>query len=113
MAKSNTVDLSKLSIEELETLVQDAQAEIVARREAEREKVLQQMRELAGSLGMTLEEVVRAEKGQKSGPGSVPPKYRHPDNPALTWTGRGKRPSWVTEWLNAGKSLEDAAIQGS
>lgn len=113
MAKSNSVDLSKLSIEELQTLAQDIQTEIVSRREAERERVLQQMRELAGSLGMTLEEVVRAEKGQKSGPGSVPPKYRHPENPALTWTGRGKRPSWVTEWLNSGKALEDAAIQGS
>jgi len=110
MAKSNSVDLSKLSIEELQALIQDAQSEIVARREAERDRVLQQMRELAGSLGMTLEEVV---KGQKGGPGSVPPKYRHPDNPALTWTGRGKRPGWVTEWLSSGKSLEDAAIQES
>jgi len=37
MAKSNSnTDLSKLSIEELETLVKDAQAEITARREAER-----------------------------------------------------------------------------
>lgn len=113
MAKSNSVDLSKLSIEELQSLAQEIQTEIVARREAERDRVLQQMRELAGTLGMTLEEVVRAEKGQKGGPGSVPPKYRHPENPALTWTGRGKRPSWVTEWLNSGKTLEDAAIQGS
>jgi DNA-binding protein H-NS len=113
MAKSNSVDLSKLSIEELQTLIQDAQAEIVSRREAERERVLEQMRELAGSLGMTLEEVVRGEKGQKGGPGSVPPKYRHPDNPALTWTGRGKRPAWVAEWLSSGKSLEDAATAGS
>jgi DNA-binding protein H-NS len=111
MAKSNNVDLSKFSIEELQALSQDIEAEIVARREADRDRVLQQMRELAGSLGMTLEEVVRGEKGGKGGPGSVPPKYRHPDNPGLTWTGRGKRPSWVNEWLSSGKSLDDAAIE--
>lgn len=109
MAKSNSVDLSKFSIEELQTLAQDIEAEIVGRREAERDRVLQQMRELAGSLGMTLEEVVRGEKGGRSG-GSVPPKYRHPENPGLTWTGRGKRPSWVNDWLASGKSLEEAAV---
>jgi hypothetical protein len=41
MAKSSSsVDLSKLSVEELESLVKDAQAEITARREAERDRVL-------------------------------------------------------------------------
>lgn len=109
MAKSNSVDLSKFSMEELQALAQDIEAEIIARREAERDRVLQQMRELAGSLGMTLEEVVRGEKGGRS-TGSVPPKYRHPDNPGLTWTGRGKRPSWVNDWLASGKSLDDATV---
>ena len=111
MAKSgsgNNIDLSKLSLEELQTLAQDVEAEIVNRREAERERVLAQMRELAGSLGMSLEDVLRQERG-KSG-GTVAAKYRHPDNPELTWTGRGKRPAWVTEALASGKSLEDLVI---
>lgn len=116
MAKSGGIDLSKLSIEELETLARDAQAEIVARKEAERERVLQQMRELAGSLGMTLEEVLRQAKrsggaGAGGGAGSgVQAKYRHPDNPALTWSGRGKRPAWVAEALASGKSLEELMV---
>ena len=37
-------------------------------------------------------------------------KYRNPDNPALTWSGRGKRPAWVNEALAAGKTLEDLAV---
>lgn len=24
------------------------------------------------------------------------PKYRHPDDPEKTWTGRGKRPNWLS-----------------
>lgn len=105
MAK-NGIDLSKLSLEELQALARDIETEIVTRRAAEKERVLNQMRELAGSLGMTLEELLREERGTGSG---VAAKYRHPDNPGLTWSGRGKRPTWVNEALAAGKTLDDLA----
>jgi DNA-binding protein H-NS len=114
MAKSSSsTDLSKLSIEELESLVKDAQAEITARREAERERVLGQMRELAASLGLTLEDVGRLERGKAVkgvAAAIVQPKYRHPSNPNMTWTGRGKRPAWIAEALASGKSLKDLAV---
>lgn len=113
MAKSSgNIDLSKLSIEDLEGLVKDAQAEITSRREAERDRVLGQMRELAATLGLTLEDVARMERGKGSaaGGGSVPPKYRHPGDSNLTWSGRGKRPTWIAEALASGKSLEDLAV---
>jgi DNA-binding protein H-NS len=109
MAKSSNIDLSKLSLEELESLAKDIETEVTTRRQAERERVLGQMRELAASLGLTLEEVVRLERG-RGGAGGAQPKYRHPDDPSLTWSGRGKRPAWVNEALAAGKSLEDLAI---
>ncbi len=105
MAKTG-IDLTKLSLEELHALAQDIEVEVIGRREAERARVLSQMRELAGSLGMTLEDVVRGEKGRVA---AVAAKYRNPDNPALTWSGRGKRPAWVNEALAAGKTLEDLA----
>jgi len=108
MAKSSGIDLSKLSFEELQTLAQDVEAELVSRRAAEKERVLQQMKELAGSIGMTVEEILGREKGGRAPKGEA--KYRHPENPDLTWSGRGKRPAWVTEALNAGKSLDDLAV---
>lgn len=37
-------------------------------------------------------------------------KYRNPANPAMTWTGRGRQPSWVKEALAAGASMESMAI---
>ncbi|MBO9468145.1 H-NS histone family protein [Tropicibacter sp. R15_0] len=49
--------------------------------------------------------------GATSG-GKVPvaPKYRHPENPALTWSGRGRKPKWFVEALEQGKTPEDLAI---
>lgn len=32
--------------------------------------------------------------------------YRHPDELNLTWSGKGKQPAWVQEWIKAGNSLE-------
>lgn len=40
----------------------------------------------------------------------VPPKYRHPKNKELTWTGRGNSPIWVREYLDAGGTLEKLLI---
>jgi len=40
----------------------------------------------------------------------APAKYRHPENPALTWSGRGRKPLWFVEALSSGKTAEDMAI---
>jgi DNA-binding protein H-NS len=112
MAKPNGIDLSKLSLAELETLAQDVQAELVSRRETEKQRVLEQMRELAASIGTTPEELLLAQRGGRAGlKGGGTVKYRHPENPGLTWGGRGKRPQWVTDALAEGKSLEDLATE--
>ena len=44
-------------------------------------------------------------------PGKVPPKYKHPRNSKLLWTGRGKKPLWVRECLEEGLTLEDLLIK--
>lgn len=36
----------------------------------------------------------------------VPVKYRHPENAALTWTGRGKAPKWLAEEEANGKARQ-------
>lgn len=109
MAKANSIDLSKLSIEELEALARDIETEVTTRRQAERERVLEQMRELAASIGTTPEALFG--RMGKVAEKVVAVKYRHPDDPSLTWTGRGKRPQWVTDALAAGKTLDDLAAE--
>jgi len=42
---------------------------------------------------------------------ALPPRYRHPLNPECEWTGRGRRPRWLTEFLQVpGRSIEQCLI---
>ena len=45
--------------------------------------------------------------------GKVAPKYRNPDNPSETWTGRGLKPRWLAAALRGGKKLEYFSIAES
>lgn len=37
-------------------------------------------------------------------------QYRHPEEPSLEWTGRGRKPRWVEFFLASGRTLEDLKI---
>ncbi|HEY0852731.1 MAG TPA: H-NS histone family protein [Bradyrhizobium sp.] len=39
------------------------------------------------------------------------PKYRNPDQPSQTWTGRGKQPRWLAAQLRSGKRIDDFRIK--
>lgn len=41
------------------------------------------------------------------------PKYRHPENEELTWTGRGRAPAWFQALLDAGHAKESLLIPGA
>jgi DNA-binding protein H-NS len=38
-------------------------------------------------------------------------KYQNPADPSQTWAGRGTKPRWVTEMLDAGMSIDDLRIR--
>lgn len=38
------------------------------------------------------------------------PKYRNPDQPSETWSGRGKQPRWLTTALKTGHTIEEFII---
>ena len=42
-----------------------------------------------------------------------PIPYRHPDNADLCWTGRGRKPKWVENWITQGGTLEDLKTEGA
>jgi DNA-binding protein H-NS len=40
----------------------------------------------------------------------VKPKYRHPKDMILTWSGRGKKPGWMQDWIAAGNDMNELLI---
>ena len=41
------------------------------------------------------------------------PKYRNPNEPSETWSGRGKQPRWLTAALKTGHTIDEFAIAGA
>lgn len=99
------MDLSKLSVAELHALESKIQKTLQEREQAERAQARQQILEIAQKAGISLKDLVGAAK-PRSGKGSVAVRYRHPSNAALQWTGRGRQPKWVQEWVASGQALD-------
>ena len=103
------IDLMKLSDAELDELA-DAIAQEQARRHNEAwDDALAQINALAASMGMTVEEILARQKKPRVSVKGVP-KYRNPDDPSQTWTGKGQRPGWFVEAQERGITREDMLI---
>lgn len=50
-------------------------------------------------------------KTKKGGTGHVAMKYRDPKNSSNEWSGRGRSPTWMQAYLDAGKKKEDFLIK--
>ena len=66
------------------------------------------MEAVARKMSYSLAELAGA--GKKAERSAAPPKYRHPEKPAVTWSGRGRKPGWFVAALESGKSAEDLAV---
>jgi DNA-binding protein H-NS len=109
------MDISKLSLIELRDLQSRIPGEIKKRESAEKQKVIDELATLAQTRGFALDDLLpRPRKAPSVSGGGAPkkvaPKYRHPEQAKLTWTGRGRKPAWVAEWLAQGKPLSALAI---
>lgn len=47
-------------------------------------------------------------KAPKKSGGQI--KFRHPEDDSIGWTGHGRKPRWVIQWLEAGKRMDELAI---
>lgn len=102
------VDLNSLSLEELTALSKDVAKAIENFQTRKRAEALAAIEAAAKDHGFTLAELT--DGAIKSKPEPKPAKYRHPENPEVTWSGRGRQPIWIKEALAAGKSLEQFLV---
>ena len=92
-------DLNSMDAEELWKLREEITARLGTRLVAEKAKLEERLRAL------------QPQKHRMRRPyPKVFPKYQNPKNPTETWSGRGKRPRWLSAQLGAGRKLDNFLI---
>lgn len=122
------LDLNELSIEDLAKLQNDLPRVLEKKQNEQKKLFIAGIEDLAKKLAITdiadtlqsyliklqnkknnssINAVNKFSKGIK-----VAAKYRDPDNPNRTWSGRGSYPKWLSNYLgeNPNKTLEDLLI---
>ena len=104
-----TKDLSQMTYAELVELTRQAESMMKEQRAEALEAVVAQIKELAEANKLSLDDIIAklggskpatAKADQKS---NVKPQFAHPENPSLTWSGRGRTPVWVLEYVGTDK----------
>lgn len=103
------MELSKIPLAELKQLLDSIPAEIKRREKDEKAQVLKDLQALAAERGFSLQDLLGESKEKKVGK-PVAIKYRHPEKAELAWTGRGRQPKWVVEFISNGGSLDQLTV---
>lgn len=99
--------MDSMSLDDLRDLRNQIDRAISSYETRRRKEAMAALERTAKELGFNLNELTGASSRGRRGAGEGQAKYAHPENPSQTWSGRGRRPRWVTEQIESGKSLED------
>lgn len=102
-------EFQNLSEHELQAVIENAEKALRNKQANKRKEVIAQIRELAASIDVVVEIHEADKKSVRKGT-KVAIKYRHPEDPNKTWTGRGVAPKWMQELLNAGHDRSEFEV---
>lgn len=117
MAARSQIDLDTLSVQELTALIAAAEQKRKEKLEEAKQTLIAEIEQKAAAIGVSVSELYRAEPSQVASPARKPRKdagkavgvkYRSPNGEE--WSGRGRRPSWLSEAIGAGKSIDDFRV---
>ena len=106
---ATNINLDKLDLDELKQLQKDVTKAIDQYEAKRKNEALAAIEATAKEHGFSVAELTGSASAKK-GKQPLPPKYAHPENPSLTWSGRGRQPAWIKEGLESGKSMDDYLI---
>lgn len=105
------MDISNLSLFELKSLLDQIPAEIKRREKDEMAKLRKEVEALVHARGFSLDELINESSSKEPKERkAVAVKYRHPENNSLAWTGRGRQPRWVADFISHGGTIEQLAV---
>ena len=102
-------DYQKLSESELQAVIDNAEKALKNIQANKRKDVIARIKELAASIDVFVDIHETDKKSTRKGV-KVPVKYRHPEYPEKTWTGRGVMPSWLKALINQGHDRSEFKV---
>jgi DNA-binding protein H-NS len=101
-------NLEAMSIKELQQLQKDLAKAISTYEDRHKAEARAKLEAIAKEMGYSLADLIGDKVKTTRAPAVA--KYRHPENSALTWSGRGRKPHWFVDALVDGMKPEDLAI---
>ncbi len=100
-------DLDSLSRKELEKLKTDVEKALDRVGARELKAARDAAARAAAEYGFSLEDLAGSPKSAKA---KTAAKYRNPEEPSQTWSGRGRKPQWIKDAEEAGTDIATFAI---
>ena len=104
---NHTINLDNLNVDELLAITENAQQLITQKQHQRLHDAYVQFETIAKDNGCSIDEILKAGESLEK-KRSI--NYRNTEDNNDTWTGRGRKPTWLVEALSAGKNLQDFAI---
>jgi DNA-binding protein H-NS len=108
------LDFGAMSIDEMWQLHEEITKVLSVRLTTEKRELEKRLAQLRREKEIRLEPVdQRTSKGAPRERRKYPrvfPKYRNPNEPSETWSGRGKQPRWLAAALKTGRTIEEFVI---
>ncbi len=101
-------NLEAMSLKELRQLQKDLAKAISTYEDRHKAEARAKLEAIAKEMGYSLAELIGVDVKTTRAPAVA--KYRHPENGGLTWSGRGRKPHWFADHVNAGKDPAELAV---
>jgi DNA-binding protein H-NS len=114
MSTPDQIDLSQFDLAALRQLQEQIKVTLKDRELAEMARARAEILQIAQNVGVPLADLIdlggkkkSSDKGPKN---AVAVRYRHPDDSSKTWTGRGRQPKWIAEWVEGGNTIDKLKV---
>ena len=102
------INLDAMTLKELQSLQKAVTKAIESYEDRVRSEARNKLEALAREFGYSLADFAAGESARpRRRPAEA--KFRHPENPEITWTGRGRKPRWYADHVRAGKDPAELA----
>lgn len=114
------MEVSHLETKQIRALIKRLEREVTRREAKDKRDLLREFRKMSAEVGVSMTDLAesvigkpgKAKKPVRKKAAAKKPRLPHiyfnPENPKQGWSGQGRRPQWVLDWMqrNHGASLD-------